>query len=92
MGPKRRLSQENKFYCKRYRKNQSDEYKIKDALRKRHQRLLNKTTNPLLHEELKKKNRERMRCSRDEKRARRKEEARAAAAAAASGGGASKVS
>ena len=79
MGPKR-LNQENKDYCKRYRMNHLNEYRSNDANRKRHQRLLNKTTNPLLHEELKKKNRERMRCSRDEKRTQQKEESRAAAA------------
>ena len=54
MGPKRRLSG-NKEYCKRYREKNSKKYKENDALRKRYTRMITKTTNPLLHEEQKKK-------------------------------------
>ena len=67
MGPKRRLSG-NKEYCKRYREKNSKKYKENDALRKRYTRMITKTTNPLLHEEQKKKNRERMRLYREKKR------------------------
>ena len=67
MGPKRRLSG-NKEYCKRYREKNSKKYKENDALRKRYTRMLTKTTSPLLHEEQKKKNRERMRLYREKKR------------------------
>ena len=67
MGPKRRLSENNKEYCKCYRKKNSKKYKENDALRKRHTRMLTETFNPLLHEELKNKNQERMRLSREKK-------------------------
>ena len=49
--------------CKRYREKYKEEYKISDALRKKHARLVLKMQNKAKHEEQKKKDRERKRLA-----------------------------
>ncbi|XP_066916722.1 uncharacterized protein [Clytia hemisphaerica] len=61
-------SYDNKSYCKRYRQKDPEKYRKDDADRKRYQRYLKKVNNPELYAELKKKNRDRMRLSRELKK------------------------
>ena len=67
MGWKIRLSENNEEYCKRYPENISKQYKENDAFRKRYTLMPTKTSSLLLHEELKKKNPERMQLFREKK-------------------------
>jgi len=68
MAPKKKKSYDNKSYCKRYREKDPNKYRKTDAERKRYQRYHMKVTDPLRFNELKKKNRDRMRLSREMKK------------------------
>ena len=69
MAPTKEMCRkENKEYCKRYRQKDQQKYRKNDAERKRLSRLLLKAKNPLLYEDQKKKNRIRMKVSRDLKK------------------------
>ena len=60
MAPKRKLRKNNKDYCKRYREKNPKKYRKNYSERKRYQRIVKKANS---NEELKRKNRARMRLS-----------------------------
>ena len=66
MSPSKNVisSTKNKEYCKRYREKNSEKAKEADRLRKKHSRLLMKLNGGVLYEDMKRKNRERMRLKR----------------------------
>ena len=65
MAPSKKISpSKNKEYCKRYREKNSEKAKEADRLRKQHSRFLPKVKGGVVYEELKRKNRERMRLKR----------------------------
>ena len=65
MAPSKKISpSKNKEYCKRYREKNSEKAKEADRLRKQHSRFLAKVKGGVVYEELKRKNRERMRLKR----------------------------